>query len=486
MATTRTQDCVIGSGAGGGVLAQRLAAAGRAVVLLEEGPKVGRQDFNQREGEMQGLLYRDGGSQATSDGAIAVLQGRCLGGSTTINMGDCVPIEDGVLEHWRQHHRWGDWGGITNADVAAAAAAVMADMGAGPIPEEEINKANRLLRDGAAKLAIAGTVLQHNRTGCVGSGYCTIGCAYDAKRGTLLSHIPAAIAAGCVLMADSRVDSIERSGGTATAVVGEGFRVECERVFVAAGAIHSPGVLQRSGVTGDVGSNLTLQPQAPVVALFEDDVIFFRGIPQSYGVDGPLHASVEHGLTGYTIEGVSAGPAMAASMIPLPMDELLPLLAGYPKMAASLCLVPDQPSGRVQHDKNGRPKIKYRMSARYKDTLREAVRAAARLYMAAGAQRVLLPATGAVQIRSAAEIDAAVDALSLRECDLTMISAHPQGTCRMAGDGADGAVVGMDFRLLGSDNVYVCDTSIFPTSASSHTMVPTMTMAHLLAAQLGA
>jgi len=103
--TARTQDVIVGSGAGGGVLAQRLAAAGRAVVLLEEGPEVGKADFNQRESDMYDLLHRDAGGQATANGAIAVLQGRCLGGSTTINMGDCVP-QDG--QELARFHREGD------------------------------------------------------------------------------------------------------------------------------------------------------------------------------------------------------------------------------------------------------------------------------------------------------------------------------------------------------------------------------------------
>ena len=85
-------------------------------------------------------------------------------------------------------------------------------------------------------------------------------------------------------------------------------------------------------------------------------------------------------------------------------------------------------------------------------------------------------------MRSEADL-AAIDTMSMRSSDLPMISAHPQGSCRMAPD-AFNSVVDMDFRVRGVDGVWLCDASIFPTTASTHTMVPVMSMAHLLAQQV--
>ncbi|MCP4870020.1 MAG: GMC family oxidoreductase [Proteobacteria bacterium] len=483
MRTLKVQDVIVGSGAAGGVLAHRLSRAGRSVALVEEGPEVSKADFTQREDQMYALLHRDAGGQATVDGGVAVLQGRCLGGSTTVNMGDCVPITDGVIDHWRQHFGWGDWGGISNADIHAAAAAVQADMGAGPIPEDMVNKANDLLRQGAGSLGMAGEILHHNRVGCIGAGYCTIGCAYDAKRGTLVAHIPAAREAGCELLCDALVDRVILDGSRAVGVEGPGFRVDAERVFLCAGAIHTCGILHRSGHSSDaVGANLSLQPQAPLVAIFPEEVRFFRGVPQSYAVVEDLTSDADHGLGGFTLEGVSTGPALASSMIPGTMAELIALMSRYAHMAASLCLVPDRPGGRVVWGDRPRPTIKYTPSDDHQRRLRAAIKAASRCYLAAGAERVIGPAAGCPEMRSEADL-AAIDTMSMRSSDLPMISAHPQGSCRMAPD-AFNSVVDMDFRVRGVDGVWLCDASIFPTTASTHTMVPVMSMAHLLAQQV--
>ncbi len=484
MDTLTVQDVIVGSGAGGGVLAARLAEAGRSVCVLEEGPRVSKADFNQREGAMYNLLYRDAGSQLTKDGAISVLQGRCLGGSTTINQGDCVPIEGAVLDHWRGAFGWADWGGLTNADVARSAARAMAEMGAGPIPEEQLNRNNRLLADGAAAIGHRGGPLAHNRVGCVGSGYCLIGCAYDAKRGTLVAHLPRAEAAGAALWCGRRVDRVLTDGHRAIGVGGAGFEVRAERVFLCAGPIHTPGILGRSGFEHrSLGANLSLQPQAPVVAIFADVVDFHRGIPQAWGLHDALTVTAEDGLGGYTLEPIAAGPAMTASLVPMPMPQLRPLLARYRHLAAALCLVPDRPTGRVVWGKGPRPKIDYVPSAEHRATLIEAMKTAARAYLAVGALEVRVPAVGAPVVKKEADL-AGLDALPMRSNELPMISAHPQGTCRM-GPGED-CVVGLDFRVRGFDNLHVADASLFPTTSSTHTMVPTMSFVHLLADALGA
>jgi choline dehydrogenase-like flavoprotein len=487
----RTDVCVIGSGAGGAVATGILAELGREVLVLEEGPAMDRSDFNQREGDMYPRLYRDGGNQTTADGAISVVQGRVVGGSTVVNMADVVPIPQEIAEYWRDH-----WG-LTRYSVERileVGESCALSLGTQPIDEASLNRNNALLLQGARKLGMTGGTFRHNRVGCVGAGVCMIGCAYDAKRSVALTWIPDAIATGRVLVqADARVEALEVDGDRIVAAVGHilnpldqrplgAFRVEADRFVLAAGAIHSPLLLLASGLGGpQVGRNLVLQPQAPVAAIFADPVTGFRGVPQSSFIDSEEIISAETGLGGYRLEGIFATPAMTAATWGVHSYGVHEVMAGYAHTAGCLCLVPDAPVGTVTRMDNGRPKIETGFDQPWTQTLMKAIHTAARVYLAAGAEQVMLPFAGAKPVRSVADLDQLAD-FKVAPNRLPLISAHPQGTCRMGPDPA-ASVVGLDLCVHGLKNLQVLDASVFPTSSSSHTMIPTMTMAWLGAAE---
>lgn len=476
--TARTDVCIIGSGAGGGVAAGLLAEAGREVLVLEEGAPVTR--FTQREEEMYPALYRDGGNQFTDDGGVNVLQGRTLGGSTVINMADVVGIPDGVLAHWAQRYGWDRY---SPARVREAEAACSAVIGANPIPRDQLNRNNAVLVAGGERLGLPVGTFTHNRVGCIGSGYCLVGCAYGAKQSVALTWVPRAQATGRALFqTDARVSTLEWQGRQVRAAVGTlldpatarpiaSFRVQADQFILAAGAIHSPLVLQAAGIGGrQVGRNLSLQPQAPVVALFPDEIVHYRGVPQAGYVDQET-ADPATGLGGFRLEGVSGTPGMSATSMGAWGPELHTFMRRYRDIAACLCLVPDQPSGAVTR-KDDRPKIRYALGDAWVRALKEALWTAGRAYFAAGAEVVVLPLVGATPARTE---DALAEHLRLpiRSAGISLISAHPQGTCRA------GEVLEPDLRVKGLDNLRVIDASVFPSTASSHTMLPVMTMSWL-------
>jgi choline dehydrogenase-like flavoprotein len=483
----RTDVCVIGSGAGGGVAAAVLAQSMRDVLVLEEGPNVTGDEMTQREEEMYPLLYRDGGEQMTSDGGIAVLQGRAVGGSTVVNMADVVGISDGVLAHWAAHL------GVDRypADAVQEAAEVcMEVIEANRIPAALVNRNNAVLLEGAAALGIEGDTFVNNRVGCVECGYCNIGCTYDAKRSVALTWIPKALDTGRVtVQADARVERLEWSGSRVTAVVGSvvrpphghavaPFRVEADHFVLSAGAVHSPILLMRSGLdSGQVGRNLSLQPQVPVAAVFASEVVLFRGIPQSTYLDSAERVSAEAGLGGFRLEGVSAGPGMTAANMAFDAHEVHEFMGRFRHVAACLCLVPDRPSGRVDLGEHGRPEIHHTLSPEVHTTLMEAMATAARVYLAAGAEMVMLPFQDATPVRSETDLEQ-LARMRIQSTSTPLISAHPQGTCRMGPDPSS-SVVGLDLFVHGIENLQVLDASIFPTTSSSHTMLPVMTFAWL-------
>ncbi len=231
-----------------------------------------------------------------------------------------------------------------------------------------------------------------------------------------------------------------------------------------------------------------LQPQQPIVAIFDHEVTAYRGIPQAFAVtEFEREDHPDHGLWGFRIEAVMGTPGIVATLMPFVGAENKAIMREYSRIAASLLLVPDAPSGSVGLHGDGRPRIRYAQRGDHRSRLREAVVAATRLYLAAGAREVLVPSIPPVRITSEAELSLADD-LSFEPATTSLLSAHQQGTARMSGSAEDG-VVNPEGMVWGTRDVYVFDTSIFPSSASSHTMTPTMTASRFLstalAAQLG-
>lgn len=485
--------CIIGSGCGGGTTAQVLAEAGHEVLVLEEGTDLTGSALTQRDGAMYDQLYMDRGGRSTEDLSISVLQGRALGGGGVINAADVVPISDGVLHHWERKFGLGE---MTRA-LGPYRERALADLSASRIEENQVNEANRLLRTGATSLGWRGEVMMHNRRGCAGLGTCLIGCPLNAKQGPRFVAIPAAIRAGATFVLRVRAVRIEGATQETKTILcrtldpaghhelGE-LRIRAKHVIVAASAISSAQLLLRSGIGNEhVGRNLMLQPQLPVVALFDHPVRAFRGIPQAFAVtEFEQQDHPEHGLWGFRIEAVMGTPGIVASLLPYIGERGPRTMSKYDHLAASLLLVPDAPTGRVGVHPTGRVKVEYQARPDVQARIREAVRAAAKAYLAAGAREVIVPVIPPIVIRSQADL-AKVDALDLRPASAPLLSAHQQGTLRFAASASDGAL-GLDGKVHGTRGVYVFDSSGFPTSSSSHTMTPILTVSRYLADKLAA
>jgi choline dehydrogenase-like flavoprotein len=225
-----------------------------------------------------------------------------------------------------------------------------------------------------------------------------------------------------------------------------------------------------------------LQPQLPIVALFDDEVRGFRGIPQAYAVTEHERIDAQRGLHGFRIEAVMGTPGIVATILPYVGHDAKEAMARYPFYAAALLLAPDDAVGRVTLKKDGRPQISYPHADEHKARLRDAIRVAARVYLAAGARRVEVPLARPVQIESERDL-ALVDDIALSPASAPLLSAHQQGGVRFSPDEARGAAR-PDGLVWGTNAVYVFDSSGFPSSSSSHTMTPIISVARYLTSQL--
>src|SRR5438105_1774856 len=303
--------CVIGSGAGGGVVAAELARAGKRVVIVERADARLEADFDGRELAGYAALFVDRGIAATEDRAIALLAGSALGGGTVVNWNTSLRLPPAVAAEWRT-------AGIDD-DLAPHYDAVEHRIDV-DTDESERNGANAALERGAAALGLSPATIARNVRGCGDCGPCTVGCRRGAKQSTLRTYLADACAAGAEIVASTEAVRIETTDGRVTGVAarardGADVRIRAPLVALAGGAILSPALLLRSGIaTGQAGRHLHLHPVAVTAGVYDDDLGgVWSGVPQSVLVDA---FSEVNGAYGFRLEVPQAYPGVLAASFP--------------------------------------------------------------------------------------------------------------------------------------------------------------------------
>lgn len=219
---------IIGSGAGAGITAELLARAGLSVVIVEEGPLRSSSDFRQRESEAYPQLYQESASRKTEDKAISILQGRCVGGSTTVNWTSSFRTPPSTLGFWAQHFGLKDYNEQALEPYFEQAERRL-NVSSWQMPP---NENNELLRAGAVKLGIPVESIRRNVQGCWNLGSCGMGCPTNAKQSMLVTTLPVALEQGATLLVQTRAERLEVASG----------KVQ---------ALHCVGVQLNSTVAGD-------------------------------------------------------------------------------------------------------------------------------------------------------------------------------------------------------------------------------------------
>jgi choline dehydrogenase-like flavoprotein len=490
----RADVCVIGSGAGGAVVAAELAAAGRSVVVLEQGPYWTNADFTQREDQMLPRLFEDAGMRQTADGAVTILQGRNVGGSTVHNLCYAFRTPGAIVDLWREEH---DLDGLTRDALEPSFRRVEANLRVKAIREDEINSLNWRIRAGAEKLGYSGFVTRHNREGCVKSGYCLLGCTYNAKQSMLLTYVPRAAAAGAQIYADARAERIEVEGGRARRVLGSvvepggrvrgSIEVRAKVIVLAAGAVNSPDLWLRSGLAngnGHVGRNLHLHPSVMVAGFWDEPLHAYRGIPQSYYIDEFIDLERDP-HSGIVLMPISGFPVLTAVSLPGFGRRHFALMRNYDRMGGLLVLLHDQSAGTVANGRDvGRPEIRYALTPHDRRLLADGVRHCAEVLFAAGARRIVVPTLPDPLVLERGDDLAALPS-EIAEGDAPIASTHPQSTCRMGGDPKSSVLnaFGESHEVPG---LFVADMSVFPTSLGAPPQITTAALAdrsahHILA-----
>lgn len=490
---------IVGTGAGAGITAELLTAAGLTVVLIEEGPLRSSRDFHQIEAEAYPELYQDSANRQTADKAISILQGRCVGGSTTVNWTSSFRTPSDTLRYWREQF---DLPGLTDDVMSPWFLQVEQRLNIGPwlVPP---NANNDRLRLGAARLGIPAAAILRNVKACWNLGSCGMGCPTNAKQSMLVTTIPAALDRGATLLVQTRVERLEIDAGRVRAVVcvpvaingsvtsARTTRVQARHVVVAGGAINSPALLLRSKAPdphGRLGRRTFLHPVVASTSVFAEAIEGWHGAPQTMYTDHFLEVAPIDGPIGYKLEAPPLHPVLASITLPGFGAGMADAMKAFAHTHALLALLRDgfheqSSGGRVGLRNDGTPVLDYPLTDFVFDGARRALLSMAEIQFAAGARTVTPVHEMASPYRSWAEARQAIAALPMKPYLTRVVSAHVMGGCGMAGR-AELGVTRPDGRHWQLENLSVFDGSLFPTSIGANPQLSVYGLANMLASGL--
>lgn len=476
---------IIGSGAGGGTAAQSLGALcgdGRRVLLIEQGARLADDEFTGRELDMSDALYEDGGGFLTADGAMTLAFGRVLGGSTVVYTGTSLIAPERVLRRWNVP-------GLDHADIARRSRRHMADNNVHLLPPEELNDNNTLFSLGAERAGYHAEQFPLNVRGCRGSSLCNLGCPNAAKQGTHRVQLPNAARLGVEIVTRAEALRVEdravvvrvrsrgagEKGAPSEWAPGE-YRIRAGIVVCAGGSIGTSALLLRSGfarVVPRLGEGFTCHPAHILVAEHARPITNDVGHPKSFYVD---RAEEE----GFVLETCMYFPFVTAKNLTGFGAPHSAFMRAFPRLQMILVLACDRavPGNRIAVDRRGRPLVHYRFSDEVVESLVRATRASARIFFAAGAERVHAPSADPPVIERSQEaaLETLISARHFQAGRISVSAAHLMGGCAMGRDARD-SVTDSWGRVHGVSWLRVADSSLFPDALEINPYVTVMALA---------
>ncbi len=492
---------VVGSGAGGGVMAYRLACAVEdpsKILVVERGKRYSPlQDFNDDEMEMIRKLYKEGGLQMSKRFDLIVLQGECVGGTTVMNNSVCFEMPEGIKSIWEEKY------GLDLSPLQEENNSIAQELEIGPIAQDGINTRVQEKFEKGIKAYNENTsddqkfvseVLKANQRNILGSGMCNLGNKRMRKRSVLETYIPWSEARGVQVVSDTSAVRFIKDGRRAVEVVlrtniGTMKRVRVNKAIVTAGGvIASSHFLMRSmsnksdPVRKNVGRGLSCNFAFPFVFEFDDILDAFDGVQITLGALDKQHRAV--------FETYFNPPGSFAISVPFFFDRHHDIMKSYRKLVNYGVLVGSEPNGRISEradPMNGRA-FSWKLGESDIAHIKYALETALEIGIGSGAKRAVVPSDPGIELKlTRQELDRFKKALAeypLKKSDLQMMTAHPQGGNRMAGDNSkfkSERVVDGRFRVDGLDNVYVADASVFPEGITINPQWTIMSMSSLAA-----
>ncbi len=451
----QTDVLVIGSGPGGATTAALLAEAGLQVTLVEEGTHHHVDSTPDHSIEQMDEKWRHGGlTKAFGSPGVSYIEGRCVGGASETNAGLYHPPFDEVLTRWAREHQIESFG---PDELAPYLEQVEAEIGVSrrPFP---VSPASSALARGADALGWRWTEIQRfwryeEQPDGTWRGF---------RRSMTETMVPRALAAGCVLLSDTRIDRLRFEGRKAVAAVGcrqeEGqstpIEVRFASVWVCAGAVQTPRLLRKSGIKSCVGNTLTMNPMIRVAARFGDTVnVPALGVPV---------VQIEQFKPAMTLGCSYSAVPHLAMWLDGTASERNGLLEEWQRMAVFYVKVSGKGRGSVR-TLPGLDETIVRQPVTPEDlsNLGEGLARLSEALLVAGATEVFNPLPGAEALTDRSHAERFRGAL--RPGNVTLSAIHLHSTCPM-GERAGLSATDSWGQLHAADNIYINDSSLLPAS----------------------
>ena len=475
---------IIGSGAGGGVVAERLVpllAQGLKIGILESGANYRPKTyFNQQELQMTRLFWEDGGL-INKEGTMTLAAARMVGGSTGVYTGVTFDLPEAEFDSWNMDMEY--------KEFKQRLLKQRQSINTHNLSEERINHNNVLFKAGAESCGMKVKDLDISTKECQGAGFCNLGCINDAKMSSLNVQLPKAQTAGIELIANCHVKTISEGkiqayiysapeGTMAVNYVSGDYEIEADKIIVAAGCYGTNAILARSELSKcskNLGRYITMHPTLTVYGRHPDLIEGFKNFPKAYYVDD------FSGSEGHIIETAFYYPGITAKNIEGWGEEHRRRMNSYARLMCAIIITHDKAlsENRIYWD-GRRPVIDYNIDESILESLRMGQVRSAQLFFAAGCDEVYVPFAkdGIVKKSEVKELLELINVNNYLANKTIFASAHPQGGCGMGGEDA---VCDNQGRLRGYNNIYVADASLFPSSSGVNPALTVMALADIVA-----